>query len=61
MIGVRGWVEGHKYLVYFNDGVEYIQEVATGRTARLFDEAAEIEAFAWPGWTYRDPSRSGTP
>jgi hypothetical protein len=49
-IGVLGWLDGHAYLVYSVDEVDYVYGVASGRSARLFGEEDDVAAYAWPGW-----------
>jgi hypothetical protein len=46
-IGINGWVDQNKYLVYSISMTTYIAEPTTGRKAVLFSKDDKISSFTW--------------
>ena len=46
-IGIHGWVEGHRYLIYHRDFVPYIVDTTTLRKARLLGSFKDLAAWTW--------------
>jgi hypothetical protein len=46
-IFVRGWVAGHKMLVFALDDVDYVYWTESGRTTRLLSDTAGAQRFLW--------------
>jgi hypothetical protein len=46
-IGINGWVDGNKYLVYSISGQTYIADPRSGRKAPLFSAADAMGTFTW--------------
>jgi dipeptidyl aminopeptidase/acylaminoacyl peptidase len=46
-IGILGWVEGHRYLIFINAGVSYVYNTASGTTTPLFRNGEEVQNFFW--------------
>jgi hypothetical protein len=46
-IGIQGWLDGHRYLVYHLGEEAYVYATATGKKTRLFFDDQEAHSYFW--------------